>query len=152
MNRSIRDIFAEVPETYERINHILTFSLDIAWRKRMARMAVEIGGIRWLDVCTGTGETAATLCRFAKNGTTVFAADFSLPMISKAADKPEGNTIRFVLSDILNLPFPDETFDIITISFATRNINLNRKTLIQSFRELHRILTMGGHLTEGRIS
>jgi len=145
INKGIRNIFAEVPETYELVNHILTFGLDILWRKQAARIAVKTGGIRYMDVCTGTGEMASYLCRHAKNETKVFATDFSLPMLKKATQKPEGNWIQFLLSDVGNLPFRDDTFDLITISFATRNINLRRETLIRTFKEFRRILRKNGH-------
>ncbi len=145
MNKLLRNIFSEVPETYELVNHVLTFGLDILWRKRAVKIAVKSGGNLWIDVCTGTGEMASYLCRFAKNGTKVYAADFSLPMLRKAKEKPEGGCIKFLLSDVENLPFPDYTFDLITISFATRNINRNRNTLIRTFKEFHRILKVNGH-------
>ena len=145
MIKAIRNIFSEIPETYELVNHILTFGLDILWRKRAVNIAVKSGGNRWIDVCTGTGETASYLCRFAKNGTKVYAADFSLPMLRKAKEKPEGGCIKFLLSDVENLPFSDNTFDLITISFATRNINRNQNILIRTFKEFHRILKINGH-------
>lgn len=145
MVKAIQNIFSEVPETYERINHILTFGLDILWRKRAVKMAVRPGGARWIDVCTGTGETASYLNRSAKNGTKIYAADFSLPMLRKAKEKPESGSIKFLLSEVENLPFPDDTFDLITISFATRNINRNRNTLIRIFKEFHRILKVDGY-------
>jgi demethylmenaquinone methyltransferase/2-methoxy-6-polyprenyl-1,4-benzoquinol methylase len=144
MDKGIRNIFSEVPETYELINHILTFGLDILWRKKAAKIAVKSGGTRWLDICTGTGEMALYLCRFAKNGTNVYAADFSFPMLKKAYTKPKGKYIKFLLSDVKKLPFPDNTFDLITISFATRNINVSRNILIQSFKEFYRILRING--------
>lgn len=144
ISKGIRNIFAEVPETYELVNHILTFGLDILWRKQAARTAVKAGGIRYMDVCTGTGEMASYLCRHVKNGTKVFATDFSLPMLKKAMQKPEGNWIQFLLSDVGNLPFADDTFDLLTISFATRNINLSRETLIRIFKEFHRVLRADG--------
>jgi demethylmenaquinone methyltransferase/2-methoxy-6-polyprenyl-1,4-benzoquinol methylase len=144
MNKGIRNIFSEVPDTYELVNHILTGGLDILWRRRAVKIAVKAGGSRWIDMCTGTGETASYLCRWAKNGTNVYAADFSFPMLKKATEKPEASSISFILSDVNNLPFPDKTFDLITISFATRNINLSRDTLIRTFKEFHRILRAGG--------
>ena len=79
-----------------------------------------------------------------KNGIRIFATDFSLPMISLAKSKPEGKVIKFSISEIKNLPFPDDTFDLITISFATRNIDINRQILIQSFSEIRRVLKLGG--------
>jgi len=144
MNKAIRNIFSEVPETYELINHILTLGFDILWRRRAVKIAVTAGGNRWIDVCTGTGETATYLSRFAKNGTKIYAADFSLPMLRKAKEKPEASLVRFILSDVADLPFPDDTFDLITISFATRNINLNKDRLIRTFKEFYRILRVDG--------
>jgi demethylmenaquinone methyltransferase/2-methoxy-6-polyprenyl-1,4-benzoquinol methylase len=144
MGTGIQNIFAEVPETYERVNHVLTLGLDILWRRRAARLAANRGGSRWIDVCSGTGETACYLERAAGNGTQVFAVDFSMPMLSKALDKPEARAIAFLLSDIRDLPFGDGVFDVVTISFATRNINLSRDVLTASFREFHRILKPGG--------
>ena len=143
--KTIQSMFSEVPETYERVNHILTFCFDILWRKSAVKIAVKAGGERWLDVCTGTGEMASYLHRLAKNGTGVYAIDFSLPMLRKATKKPEGCGIKFLLSDIKSLPFSDETFDLITISFATRNINLSEDILISTFQEFYRLLRVGGY-------
>jgi len=137
-------MFAEVPATYELVNHVLTFGMDILWRRRAANTASRGGGSRWLDLCCGTGEMAANLSRRAGNGTILYATDFSFPMVQQARRKPEGGKIHFSLSDIKYLPFPDRTFDLVTISFATRNINLNRKTLIRSFAEFNRVLKPGG--------
>jgi demethylmenaquinone methyltransferase/2-methoxy-6-polyprenyl-1,4-benzoquinol methylase len=144
MSKNIQKMFSQVPVTYERVNHVLTFGLDILWRKRAARKAARAGGTRWLDVCSGTGEMAAYLSRFAANGTALYATDFSLPMLEEACRKPEGRRIHFLLSDIKDLPFPENTFDLITISFATRNINLSRKILIRTFAGFHRALKPGG--------
>jgi len=94
----IREIFAEVPGTYELVNHILTFGLDMIWRRHAADEAGSVGGSRWLDVCTGTGEMAACLSRRAGSGTTVSAADFPLPMLKKALRKPFGGRVAFVAS------------------------------------------------------
>ena len=144
MNKGIQKIFAEVPKTYELVNHVLTFSMDILWRKRAAKIAAGSGGTQWIDMCTGTGETARYLRKFAHEDPRIFAADFSLPMLSEAKSKSRGKHIRFLISDVKKLPFCDNTFDLITISFAARNINLNRPTLIQCFREFHRVLKPGG--------
>lgn len=144
MSSGIQKIFAEIPATYERINHILTFGFDILWRRKIAKMVSHQKGTRRLDVCTGTGETANYLRRYAGRKVQVYAADFSLPMLKEAQKKPSGKSIRFVLGDVKCLPFPDNSFDLITLSFATRNINTSRAALIQSFREFHRILKPGG--------
>ena len=145
MNKGIQNIFSEVPETYELINHILTFGLDVVWRKRAAKAAVKAGGNLWIDMCSGTGEMASNLSNIATNGTQIYAADFSLPMLDKARLKPKVKHIKFVLSDIKILPFQNDTFNLVTISFATRNINLSRDILTKSFKEFYRILQPGGY-------
>jgi demethylmenaquinone methyltransferase / 2-methoxy-6-polyprenyl-1,4-benzoquinol methylase len=144
MNKGLQKIFGEIPETYELVNHILTLGTDIVVRKRMARQAAKDGGRRWLDVCSGTGETAVNLSKLAHNGTQIFAADFSGPMLQLAAAKPEAKNIRFVLADVGHLPFPDNSFDLITLSFATRNINTSRDNLIKTISEFRRVLRPGG--------
>ena len=140
----IRDLFSGMSDTYERINHILTFGLDVLWRKHMIRIASEAGGSRWIDLCTGTGEIAVGLSRIAPSDTTIYAADFTLPMLAEAKRKPETKPIKFIASDITALPFPDNTFDLVTMSFATRNINRSLDILIKSFAGYHRILKPGG--------
>jgi len=140
----VQSVFSEVPATYELVNHILTLGLDIAWRKRAARIAATAGGGQWADMCTGTGEMAVYLSRLAPEGTKIHAIDFSPPMMTEASRKPEAEHINFVAADIKALPFPDESFDLITMSFATRNINLSKDILIESFAEFYRVLKRGG--------
>jgi demethylmenaquinone methyltransferase/2-methoxy-6-polyprenyl-1,4-benzoquinol methylase len=95
-------------------------------------------------MCTGTGEMAVCLCRLAPRGTSIHAVDFSLPMMAEAMRKPEARNINFVVSDVKALNFSDESLDLVTISFATRNINLNRDVLTQTLAEFHRVLKPGG--------
>jgi demethylmenaquinone methyltransferase/2-methoxy-6-polyprenyl-1,4-benzoquinol methylase len=140
----VERVFSEVPATYELANHVLTLGLDIVWRRRAAKIAATADGGQWADMCTGTGEMAALLSRLAPEGTTIHAVDFSEPMLEKAKRKPEASRINFVVSDIKALPFPDASFDLVTMSFATRNINLSKDILVQSFAEFCRVLKPGG--------
>ena len=140
----IQIVFSRVPARYELVNHILTFGLDIRWRKRAARIAAMADGGQWADMCTGTGEMAVYLCRLAPKGTRIYAIDFSPPMLEEANRKPEAERISFVFADIKALPFPNESFNLITMSFATRNINLSRDMLVQSFAGFYRVLKRGG--------
>jgi len=133
-----------VSTTYELVNHILTFGHDALWRRRAARIAAASGGTQWADMCTGTGEMAVCLSRLAPRETSVHAVDFSLPMMAEALKKPEARNIDFVVSDVKALGFPDERLDLVTISFATRNINLKRDVLTQTFAEFYRVLKPGG--------
>jgi demethylmenaquinone methyltransferase/2-methoxy-6-polyprenyl-1,4-benzoquinol methylase len=144
MNGGFRKIYSEISDRYELINHILTFGLDVVCRGRAARLAASGGGTRWLDVCSGTGDMVVDLQQFAQNGTAVFAADFSAPMLHRAAEKPGAKGVKFLMADAGTLPFGDETFDLVTISFATRNINSSRQKLIERFGEFHRVLKPGG--------
>lgn len=133
-----------VSRTYELVNHILTFGNDVLWRRQAARIGAASGGTQWADMCTGTGEMAVCLCRLAPRETLIHAVDFSLPMMAEAMKKQEARNINFVVSDVKTLDFPDESLDLITISFATRNINLNRNVLTETFAELCRVLKPGG--------
>lgn len=142
--KEVHKIFSKVPKTYDVANNILTMGLDIFWRKKAAKQAAKAGGTHWIDVCSGTGEMAVCLSRLAKKETTVVAQDFCQPMLQKAMLKPEAKNIVFSISDASKLDFPDNTFDLLTISFATRNINANPYILKQFFREFHRVLKPGG--------
>jgi len=143
MANGIQKIYAEIPRTYELINHVLTFGFDIYCRKKAVKTALADGGNRFLDICSGTGEIACYL-KAKSNGSQVVAADFSLPMMKVGASKPEAKNISFVISEAGELPFHDNYFDLITISFATRNINKNREALINYFSEFRRVLKPGG--------
>ena len=133
-----------MPRTYQIVNHLLTGGLDILWRRRMVRLAAEAPGGRWLDVCSGTGETARYLERSAPAGTTVFAADFSRPMLRELKRADGEGSISLSVAEVGALPFPDDTFSLITISFATRNLNTGRTALLRRLREFHRVLVPGG--------
>ncbi len=137
-------MFSEVSPTYERVNHAMTLGLDIRWRRMTAKEAAAGSGNRWIDVCSGTGDLAACLSHLAGEHTTILAADFCMDMLGKATLRPEADQIAFVLADANSTPFPDATFDLVTTSFATRNLNVSRDKLTQCFREFNRILRAGG--------
>ena len=144
MSQPIQKMFTEVPQTYRLLNHLLTLGQDTIWRRRAARIAASEGGTRWLDACGGTGEMAACLSHLATDSTCIVIADFSLPMMSKAMEKPEAKRIAFTLEDVSRLPFRDNSFDAITISLATRNLNIRQDNLLKCLREFYRVLKPGG--------
>jgi demethylmenaquinone methyltransferase/2-methoxy-6-polyprenyl-1,4-benzoquinol methylase len=143
-DRPLREIFGEVAGTYELVNRVLTLGLDRPWRRKAAKRAARGGGTRWLDVCSGTGEMAEDLSRRAGDGVEIVALDFSRPMLERARAKGMAGRVRFVLGDVKRLPFPDGRFDLVTISFATRNINLSRDILTATYAEVRRVLRPGG--------
>lgn len=142
MNKGIRKIFSEIHQKYEIVNHILTFGLDIYWRRKSARLATKKDGKLFLDICTGTGEMAWNIKKFGRNNCKVIALDFCYSMLERA--KSKRNSMLFIAGDVANLPFPDEIFDIVTISFATRNLNFKKDNLIKCLIEIKRVLKKGG--------
>jgi demethylmenaquinone methyltransferase/2-methoxy-6-polyprenyl-1,4-benzoquinol methylase len=144
MRKGVQKIFSEVSETYDLINHVLTFGLDILWRRKAAKEAARKGGYYWLDVCSGTGEMAQSLSRISDGKVKIVSVDFSFPMLAKALEKKLNPAVSFTLAEAGSLPFPDETFDLITISFATRNINTRKQALNSYLGEFRRVLKPGG--------
>jgi demethylmenaquinone methyltransferase/2-methoxy-6-polyprenyl-1,4-benzoquinol methylase len=144
MNGPLQKLFSEVADTYERVNHVLTLGLDLLWRRTAARLASAAGGTHWLDVCSGTGEMAEHLRHLAPHGAKILSMDFCVPMLSRAANKKRAEMGTFVLGDAKRLPFRDACLDLITVSFATRNINLTKEILMDEFREFLRVLKPGG--------
>ncbi|MFB0565418.1 MAG: ubiquinone/menaquinone biosynthesis methyltransferase [Candidatus Aminicenantaceae bacterium] len=144
MRKGLHKIYTQVSSRYEFINHILTFGLDIRWRRKAAKEAAKATGPMWLDVCSGTGEMVQNLSYCAGSSVRIVAVDFCLPMLTRAMEKSYPKNIFFTLSEANFLPFPDETFDLVTISFATRNINHRRELLINHLREFLRVLKPGG--------
>jgi demethylmenaquinone methyltransferase/2-methoxy-6-polyprenyl-1,4-benzoquinol methylase len=144
MKKGVRKLYSEVARTYELINHLLTFGLDIHWRKKAAKKAAKASGTLWLDVCSGTGEMAYSLSRWADSHVKIISTDFSSPMLSRALQKKKAKNIFIIQAEALHLPFPSETFGLLAISFATRNIDHKRDFLISHLREFHRILKPEG--------
>lgn len=140
MSEGIKRIFSRIPKNYDLINNVLTFRLDNFWRKKTAKLALKLNGSFFLDVCTGTGKQAYYLKKITRKK--VFSIDFCLPMLEEAKKIKE---IKIISSNAKFLPFKDETFDLITISFATRNLNTNKEELVRAFKEFHRVLKKGGY-------
>jgi len=88
---------------------------------------------------------ALNLSRLANRGVKIVSVDFCPPMLKRGREKRNILNLSPVLADAMSLPFPDETFDLITISFATRNINPNTDILIDHLKEFCRVLKPGGY-------
>lgn len=144
MRKGVQKIYSELVETYELVNHVLTLGLDVFWRKKAAQQAIKFGGNFYLDVCSGTGEMAQYLSKLAENQARIVSVDFSYPMLTKAKEKKHPSNLFFLLGDAKTLPFQAETFDLVIISFATRNLSQRKKILTSHLKEFHRIIKPGG--------
>ncbi len=129
---------------YEKANSFLTFGLDLYWRRRAAGLAraAAPGAASALDACCGTGDFTLALRRAYGPALKLSGADLSEPMLSLA--RPKDRSIDFTRAESKALPFPDGGFDLVTISFATRNLNIDRAALLASLREFRRVLKPGG--------
>jgi demethylmenaquinone methyltransferase/2-methoxy-6-polyprenyl-1,4-benzoquinol methylase len=151
MIKGIQKFYSQIYGSYELMNSLLTWGLDSHWRKKAVKMAIKRSprAGRILDICSGTGQTAAALKHSLpfNNNTQIIAADFSRHMLGIAMDRTYKKDLRhiyFTLTDAVNLPFADNMFDIITITFAARNLSAAPGHLLKSFREFYRVLKPGG--------
>ena len=144
MKKGIKIIYSEVAPTYELINHVMTFGLDIYWRKKTGKLAEKKGGHLWLDICSGTGEMIKHLSKKSNPHRWITAVDASLSMLLLAKKKKTGKNILFSRADAEKPPFTDDTFDLIISGFAARNLNFNQEVFLSYLREFRRILKPGG--------
>lgn len=125
-------MFDEVSTHYDRTNTVLSMGNATLWRVATTRAVAPRAGETILDVAAGTGTSSASL---ARNGASVVAADFSQGMIEVGRQRQAANPfISFVQADATALPFDDETFDAVTISFGLRNIVDPRAALAEFYR------------------
>ena len=109
-------MFDQVAERYDLLNDVLSLGQDRWWRRVVAGVVAARPGERVLDLAAGTGTSSRT---FTTAGAYCIACDFSLGMLQVGARNP-GN-VRFVAGDALRLPFADQVFDAVTISFGQRS-------------------------------
>ena len=138
----VRDLFATVAPRYDLINDLQSFGLHRWWKRKLVLAANPQPGERALDLCCGTGDISFAL---ARKGASVLGLDFSEPMLSIArqrslerfADqairltphpgplpvKGRGRiSVAFLQGDAQALPFPDDSFDIVSVGYGLRNL------------------------------
>ncbi|MFD1715290.1 class I SAM-dependent methyltransferase [Amnibacterium flavum] len=125
-------MFDQVSSRYDRTNAILSVGNDSLWRAATTRAVAPKPGERILDLAAGTGTSSAAL---AASGAHVVAADFSDGMLEVGRRRHAGNPLlEFVHADALDLPFADDEFDAVTISFGLRNVEDPHRALAELFR------------------
>jgi demethylmenaquinone methyltransferase / 2-methoxy-6-polyprenyl-1,4-benzoquinol methylase len=132
----VRRMFDRIAPVYDAMNRLMTAGLDREWRRETATAVVKPGD-RVLDACCGTGDLAIA----ARNaGGDVTGLDFSEPMLERARLKSA--EIEWVEGDALALPFPDSSFDAVTVGFGVRNL----ESVERGLAELRRVLRPEGRL------
>ncbi|MGW0432439.1 demethylmenaquinone methyltransferase [Micromonospora sp. NPDC003197] len=130
-------MFDGVAARYDLTNTVLSFGQDRGWRRATRAALGLLPGERVLDVGAGTGVSTEEL---AQSGAYAVGADLSQGMLRTGKQARPG--VPLLAGDALRLPFPDETFDAVTISFALRNVTDTEAAL----REMARVTRPGGRL------
>ncbi|QKT08372.1 demethylmenaquinone methyltransferase [Gordonia sp. X0973] len=131
----VASMFDGVAKRYDLTNTVLSFGQDRRWRAATRRALGLRPGQIVLDLAAGT---AVSTVELAKSGAAAIAADFSLGMLKAGASRD----VPKVAADALALPFADESFDAVTISFGLRNVN----DVGLALSEMRRVLRPGGRL------
>jgi demethylmenaquinone methyltransferase/2-methoxy-6-polyprenyl-1,4-benzoquinol methylase len=134
----VRLIFGRIARRYDLANHLLSGGLDFWWRRRASEIVRQWNPRRVLDLATGSGDLALTIARKLPRAE-ITGADFCREMLEVARTKGLTNTI---VADALRLPFPEASFDAVTVAFGLRNMAGWGAALA----EMARVLDRGGHL------
>jgi len=145
---NLSPMFGGIIRHYDLINHVFTWGMDISWRKKIVTQCLKLKPEKVLDLGCGTGDLAISISRLAPEYLHVTACDFSKEMLGVAAGKAQkarvSNKISFINADAANLPFSDNYFDCIGISFAFRNMIYKNSSADRHLAEILRVLKPGG--------
>ncbi len=141
----VKAMFNDIAPTYDRLNHILSMSIDRLWRRRVVRIVRRLGAQRILDMATGTGDLAIAMARHIDNAT-ICGADLSPEMLAVAKRKVEqqGLDERITLTecDAEHIDMASESVDAVTVAFGVRNF----ENIEACLAELRRVIKPEGHL------
>ncbi len=138
----VTQMFDNVSSNYDFLNRLLTFGIDVAWRKKVVKFVTDQKAKNILDIATGTGDLAILLAK--ANTDKVVGLDISEGMLEVGRKKVSqlnlDSKIEMILGDSEKLPFDDHTFDAITVGFGVRNF----EDLDQGLNEIFRVLKPKG--------
>lgn len=139
--RDVAEMFDGVAKGYDRTNSVMTMGFDRRWRWLTRKVLEATPDERILDLAAGT---AVSTAEYAKSGAYCVAADFSLGMLHGGGHRE----VPKVAADAFHLPFRNESFDAVTVSFGLRNMD----DTLAALREMRRVVRPGGRLVICEVS
>ncbi len=134
----VNDLFTAIARRYDLLNDLQSFGLHRRWKRRVAALAAAAPGARALDLCCGTGDIAFAL---ARRGAETTGLDFNDQMleIARARGRKLLPNSKFQIPDFLpgdaqQIPFPGNSFDIVTVGYGLRNLADWERGLDEMFR------------------
>ncbi|MCL2179147.1 MAG: bifunctional demethylmenaquinone methyltransferase/2-methoxy-6-polyprenyl-1,4-benzoquinol methylase UbiE [Proteobacteria bacterium] len=142
MSESVRSMFSQIAPRYDLTNDVLSLGTHRYWRKKAVKLTRATPGNKVLDCATGTGDLALAFKRAVGPQGHVTGTDFCADMLNLAPAKAAkaGLNVHFEVADATALPYPDDSFDIVSISFGIRNVDNPQRCLL----EMARVLKHGG--------
>ncbi|MCU9599798.1 demethylmenaquinone methyltransferase [Pallidibacillus thermolactis] len=139
----VHRVFENIYHKYDKMNSIISFRQHIRWRKDTMKIMNVQKGKRALDVCCGTGDWTIELSKAVGEKGEVIGLDFSKNMLKVGKEKLAKEKIKnakLIHGNAMELPFPDNSFDYVTIGFGLRNVPDYMKVL----KEMYRVVKPGG--------
>lgn len=141
---TIASMFDHIAAQYDLANSLISMNLHKYWnRKLIQRVLRESPPLRYLDLCSGTGEIAFGLLSHLPAPCEAYLLDFSANMLSCAKEKAlkpafERHAIHYLHADAQQIPLPDSSVDAVTIAYGIRNVKHPTQCLAEIFRVLRR--------------
>jgi demethylmenaquinone methyltransferase/2-methoxy-6-polyprenyl-1,4-benzoquinol methylase len=138
----VASMFDTISGNYDNLNRVISFGIDVKWRKKVLQIVAKNNPKTILDIATGTGDLAILMAQ--TKAEKIIGLDISSGMLKvgqqKIADKNLSNRIEMVLADSEKMPFEDNYFDAITVAFGVRNF----ENLEVGLTEILRVLKPNG--------
>ncbi|MFM7544524.1 MAG: bifunctional demethylmenaquinone methyltransferase/2-methoxy-6-polyprenyl-1,4-benzoquinol methylase UbiE [Ignavibacteria bacterium] len=144
MSKEVQHMFASIAPAYDRTNSVLSLGIHHLWRKATVKESRAVSGMHILDCATGTGDLAFEFKKAVGANGKVLGTDFCPEMMETGPSKSHKMKLHvdFEVADAMNLPYPDATFDIASISFGIRNVD----DVSIALSEMARVVKPGGRV------